>query len=87
MTKNGTGKSNLKVESVTAISVSDTKQTRTKPTMQKIGCAHKYIYKVLVCDSDIGYIFFADRRQIKILWTAVSRLRRRIASVLMDRVH
>ncbi|GLV31802.1 uncoordinated 80 [Carabus blaptoides fortunei] len=37
MTKNGTGKSNLKVESVTAISVSDTKQVRTKPTMQKIG--------------------------------------------------
>lgn len=37
MTKNGTGKSNLKVEQVTAISVSDTKQSRSKPSLQKIG--------------------------------------------------
>lgn len=29
MKKNGTGKSNVKVEQVTAISVSDTKQTKT----------------------------------------------------------
>lgn len=46
MKKNGTGKPHFKVEQVTAISVSDTKQIKSTPSIQKIRLVYVFIIKI-----------------------------------------